>query len=160
MSRRKVARERDSAVLGSPRSFDRDPSTLPSRRGRRLHCRIGRGRKCGDLPRAEADRNAPGRRPRVRRAALADGTGLIRDKGEVETVQRTGRERRLRVRSAPHTDTQMLRMLADGHTIEVIARRLEVSERTVRRRLRVLADEAGVTTTIELVVHAVRHGII
>jgi DNA-binding NarL/FixJ family response regulator len=58
------------------------------------------------------------------------------------------------------TDLVILGHLADGKTVEHVARRLDVSERTVRRRLRVIADHLGVDSTIEVVVHAVRRGLI
>lgn len=54
----------------------------------------------------------------------------------------------------------MLALLADGHTTDRIARQLDVSERTVRRRLRAAAEEFGAESTIETVVHAVRRGVI
>ena len=54
------------------------------------------------------------------------------------------------------SDLEILRHLADGQTIGVVARRVGLSERTVRRRLRTMADEMGVDTTIEVVVRAVR----
>jgi DNA-binding CsgD family transcriptional regulator len=57
-------------------------------------------------------------------------------------------------------DLDILRHLADGQTVGVVARRVGLSERTVRRRLRTMADEAGVDTTIEVVVRAVRAGLI
>jgi DNA-binding NarL/FixJ family response regulator len=53
-------------------------------------------------------------------------------------------------------DLEILRHLADGLTVGVVARRVGLSERTVRRRLRTMADEMGVDTTIEVVVRAVR----
>jgi len=53
-------------------------------------------------------------------------------------------------------DVLVLRLLSEGHTTEAIARRLGRSERTVRRRLRTIADEIGVDSTIEAVVYAVR----
>lgn len=57
-------------------------------------------------------------------------------------------------------DILILRLLSQGHTTEVIARRLDRSERTVRRRLRAIADEIGVDSTIEAVVYAVRSRLI
>jgi DNA-binding NarL/FixJ family response regulator len=54
------------------------------------------------------------------------------------------------------SDLAILRHLAAGATVEVVARRVGLSERTVRRRLRAMADALGVDTTIETVVHAVR----
>jgi DNA-binding NarL/FixJ family response regulator len=57
-------------------------------------------------------------------------------------------------------DLEILRRLADGATTEAIARHIGLSERTVRRRLRAIADEIGVDTTIEVVIHAVRRHLI
>ena len=58
---------------------------------------------------------------------------------------------------SPHpADLEILALLAEGHTVESIGRRLGVSDRTVRRRLRSIADDIGVDSTIEAVVHAVR----
>ncbi len=57
-------------------------------------------------------------------------------------------------------DLEILRLLSQGMTTDAIARRVGVSERTVRRRLRAVADEIGVESSIEVVVHAVRTGLI
>lgn len=57
-------------------------------------------------------------------------------------------------------DVEILRLLSRGHTTDAIARRVGISERTVRRRLRAVADEIGVDSSIEAVVHAVRLGLI
>jgi len=57
-------------------------------------------------------------------------------------------------------DVTILRLLSRGLTTDVVARRVGVSERTVRRRLRTVADDIGVDSTIEAVVHAVRIGLI
>lgn len=57
-------------------------------------------------------------------------------------------------------DIWILRLLSEGHTTDAIARRRGVSERTIRRRLRTIADGIGVDSTIEAVVHAVRSGLI
>jgi DNA-binding NarL/FixJ family response regulator len=51
----------------------------------------------------------------------------------------------------------VLRLLAEGETVDVVARRLGVSERTVRRRARTACDRLGCETTIEAIVWAVRH---
>jgi DNA-binding NarL/FixJ family response regulator len=59
----------------------------------------------------------------------------------------------------PH-DVEILALVADGHTTDAVGRRLGLSERTVRRRLRAVADQLEVGSTIEAVVHAVRHGLI
>jgi len=57
-------------------------------------------------------------------------------------------------------DVEILGLVAGGHTTDVVARRLGLSERTVRRRLRAVADHLEVGSTIEAVVHAVRAGLI
>ena len=57
-------------------------------------------------------------------------------------------------------DVRILRMLSEGQTTDAIARRMGLSERTVRRRLRTIADEIGVDSTIETVVYAVRSRLI
>lgn len=57
-------------------------------------------------------------------------------------------------------ELETLALLADGHTAETVARRLGISERTVRRRLRAAGDAMGVDSTIETVVRAVRDGLI
>ncbi|GAA4702727.1 helix-turn-helix domain-containing protein [Nocardioides conyzicola] len=57
-------------------------------------------------------------------------------------------------------DVRILRLLSEGHTTDAVARRVGTSERTVRRRLRTIADEIGVDSTIEAVVYAVRSRLI
>ncbi|MET0447895.1 MAG: LuxR C-terminal-related transcriptional regulator [Aeromicrobium sp.] len=57
-------------------------------------------------------------------------------------------------------DTAVLRLLSRGLTTEAIARDLSMSERTLRRRSRVICDRIGVKTPIEAVVWAVRHDLI
>ncbi|WP_134765586.1 helix-turn-helix domain-containing protein [Nocardioides sp. 1609] len=57
-------------------------------------------------------------------------------------------------------DLRILALLAEGQTVGSVSRRSGLSERTVRRRLRALADDLGVDSTIETVVHAVRLGLI
>lgn len=54
----------------------------------------------------------------------------------------------------------VLALVARGLTVTAVARRLDVSERTVRRRLRTAADDLGVDSTIEAVVAAVRRRLI
>ncbi|WP_019145110.1 helix-turn-helix domain-containing protein [Aeromicrobium massiliense] len=56
------------------------------------------------------------------------------------------------------SDLHLLRLVADGHTAAGTATRLDVSERTVRRRLRDVCDRLEVQSPIEAVVLAVRHG--
>lgn len=57
-------------------------------------------------------------------------------------------------------DLAILRFLAEGLTTDRVARRVGLSERTVRRRLRAAADDLAVDTSIEVVVRAVRDGLI
>lgn len=54
----------------------------------------------------------------------------------------------------------VLALVSRGLTVTAVARRLEISERTVRRRLRTAADDLGVDSTIEAVVAAVRRRLI
>ncbi|RJL22556.1 LuxR family transcriptional regulator [Bailinhaonella thermotolerans] len=57
-------------------------------------------------------------------------------------------------------DLRLLAALATGATTETAARRLEVSARTVRRRLRSICDRLGVASPIEAVVWAARRSLI
>lgn len=57
-------------------------------------------------------------------------------------------------------DREILARLAAGETVEVIARNIRMSERTVRRRLHAMAEQLGVGTTMQVVVYAVRSGAI
>jgi DNA-binding NarL/FixJ family response regulator len=57
-------------------------------------------------------------------------------------------------------DTLLLGLLASGLMIGAVARRMHLSERTVRRRLRSLCDQLDVATPVEAVVWAVRAGVL
>ncbi len=57
-------------------------------------------------------------------------------------------------------DLRLLALLADGLALDAIARRLNFSERTVRRRIRSLCDRIGVDTPVQGVVWAVRAGML
>lgn len=57
-------------------------------------------------------------------------------------------------------DLAVLRLLSRGLTTDAIARELGVSERTLRRRGRIICDRIGVKTPIEAVVWAVRSRLI
>ena len=57
-------------------------------------------------------------------------------------------------------ELRLLGLLASGLPLDSIARRLALSERTVRRRIRVICDRLGVTTAIEAVVWAARRGLL
>lgn len=54
-------------------------------------------------------------------------------------------------------DLAILRLLSRGATTDLITRELNLSERTLRRRVRTICDRLGVKTPIEAVVWAVRH---
>lgn len=54
-------------------------------------------------------------------------------------------------------DVKLLAEIASGVTSDVAARRLELSARTLRRRLRAICDRIGVSTPIEAVVWAARN---
>ena len=57
-------------------------------------------------------------------------------------------------------EIELLRLLAEGMVLEAVARRLAVSERTVRRRLRALCDRFDVEAPVQVVVIAARHGLL
>ena len=54
----------------------------------------------------------------------------------------------------------IVRLLAEGLVLEGIARRLALSERTLRRRIRGLCDRCGVDAPVQVVVLAARHGLL
>jgi DNA-binding NarL/FixJ family response regulator len=57
-------------------------------------------------------------------------------------------------------EVALLGLLAQGLPLDAIARRLRVSERTVRRRTRDICDRLGVGAPIQAVVWAARRGIL
>ncbi len=57
-------------------------------------------------------------------------------------------------------DVRLLAEIASGVTADVAARRLDLSARTLRRRLRGICDRIGVSTPIEAVVWAARNQLI
>ena len=57
-------------------------------------------------------------------------------------------------------ETELVRLLAEGLVLDAVARRLSVSERTVRRRIRALCDRFGVDTPVQVVVIAARSGLL
>lgn len=65
-----------------------------------------------------------------------------------------------RVADLSDEDLEVLRLLSRGHTTDAIARELGMSERTLRRRGRLICDRLGVRTPIEAVVWAVRSQLI
>jgi DNA-binding NarL/FixJ family response regulator len=59
-----------------------------------------------------------------------------------------------------HEEIELLAEIATGVTTEVAARHLELSARTLRRRIRNICDVLGVNTPIEAVVWAARRQLI
>ena len=57
-------------------------------------------------------------------------------------------------------EMELIRLLAEGLPADRIARRLGISERTVRRRTRALCDRVGVPTAVQVVVWAARRGML
>lgn len=57
-------------------------------------------------------------------------------------------------------DLALLSLFAEGLPLDVIARRLELSDRTVRRRMRSICDRLGLATPIQAVVWAARRGLV
>jgi DNA-binding CsgD family transcriptional regulator len=62
--------------------------------------------------------------------------------------------------AADADDVRLLALLADGLVLYAIARRLDFSERTVRRRIRSLCDRMGVDTPMQAIVRAVHAGVL
>lgn len=57
-------------------------------------------------------------------------------------------------------DVKLLALIATGLPLSSVARRLEISDRTVRRRMTAICDCLGVATTIESVAWAARRRLI
>jgi DNA-binding NarL/FixJ family response regulator len=57
-------------------------------------------------------------------------------------------------------EVAMLSLLAEGLPLDIVARRLAVSERTLRRRIRAICDLLGVPATITAVAWAARRGLL
>ncbi|MEQ6897805.1 LuxR C-terminal-related transcriptional regulator [Microbacterium sp. KR10-403] len=57
-------------------------------------------------------------------------------------------------------DLVILRLVAEGHAIDSIARELNVSARTVRRHTHAMRDRFGARAPIQVAVWAARRGII
>lgn len=57
-------------------------------------------------------------------------------------------------------DIRLLSLLAEGLPLDAVGRRLDLSDRTVRRRARALCDRIGVRAPIQAVAWAARRGLI
>ncbi|OOC56607.1 MULTISPECIES: helix-turn-helix domain-containing protein [Nocardiopsis] len=101
----------------------------------------------------------------VRRTAEDQGALRTREHREnVVPIQTRPREAAVSSHYAPvelnHEDLELLAEIATGVTTEVAARHLELSARTLRRRIRNICDVLGVNTPIEAVVWAARRQLI
>ena len=57
-------------------------------------------------------------------------------------------------------ELRILRLLSEGLPLEAVARRMYLSDRTIRRRIRAICERLKVSTPIEAVVWAVRHRLV
>jgi DNA-binding NarL/FixJ family response regulator len=83
----------------------------------------------------------------VLESLLGDGTAMQERNGRPEALPLTARERRV--------VTEVVRGLCNRE----IASRLAVSEDTVKHHLTNIYDKLGVSSRVELVVHAMGHGL-
>lgn len=58
----------------------------------------------------------------------------------------------------PPPDAQIARLLAEGLAVDAIAKRLELSPRTVHRRLAALREQFGTASTVELALLLAKRG--
>ena len=54
----------------------------------------------------------------------------------------------------------LIRLLAEGLVLDAVARRLGISERTLRRRIRALCDRIGVDAPVQVIVWAAHVGVL
>lgn len=94
-------------------------------------------------------------------ARVANGNGHSNGYGDahgaVSAFPVTGTDLRRRV---TEEEVELLVLLADGLPVEAIARRLALSDRTVRRRSRAMCDRLGARAPIQVVAWAARQGLI
>lgn len=57
-------------------------------------------------------------------------------------------------------ELSVLRLLADGLSVDAVGRRLNLSERTVRRRTKAVCDRLGVRTAVQAIVWAAHRGLL
>ena len=57
-------------------------------------------------------------------------------------------------------DVEVLKLIAGGLPLDAVARRMNTSERTVRRRVKAICDRLGFASSIQAVVWAVRQGLV
>lgn len=68
--------------------------------------------------------------------------------------------RSLDVSGLDDDEVAALRLIAQGLLLDDVARRLGISERTLRRRIRALCERLGVRTPVEAIVWAAHHGVV
>jgi DNA-binding NarL/FixJ family response regulator len=57
-------------------------------------------------------------------------------------------------------DLRLLALLAEGMPISSVARRVAMSDRTIRRRMRAICEQLGVKATVQAIVWAARRGLL
>ena len=57
-------------------------------------------------------------------------------------------------------DLLVLAMLAEGMPLRSVSRRMAMSDRTIRRRVRAICDQLGVKATVQAIVWAARRGLV
>jgi DNA-binding NarL/FixJ family response regulator len=57
-------------------------------------------------------------------------------------------------------DIELLRLVAAGLPLDAVARRLQLSDRTVRRRLKAIRERLGVGSSIQAIAWAARRGLV
>lgn len=57
-------------------------------------------------------------------------------------------------------DVELLRLLASGLPMDAVARHMNTSERTVRRRVKAICDRHGFGASIQAIVWAARQGLV
>lgn len=57
-------------------------------------------------------------------------------------------------------DIELLRLVAAGLPLDVVGRRLQLSDRTVRRRLKAIRERLGVDSSIQVIAWAARRGLV
>jgi DNA-binding NarL/FixJ family response regulator len=57
-------------------------------------------------------------------------------------------------------DLRLLALLAEGMPVSSVARRVAMSDRTIRRRIRAVCEQLGVKATVQAIVWAARRGLV
>jgi DNA-binding NarL/FixJ family response regulator len=57
-------------------------------------------------------------------------------------------------------DLRLLALLAEGMPVNSVARRVAMSDRTIRRRIRAICEQLGVKATVQAIVWAARRGLV